>query len=152
MSLRPHTLEPVPEETARVACSAFPKGNPYLLLRDTLGTIFQDDDFTACFPREGQPGLPPWRLALVTLMQFRENLADRQAAEAVRARIDWKYLLGLPLTDPGFDFSVLSEFRDRLLASSTEISCWTSCSSAAAPWAGSKPGLKAALGLMLELR
>ena len=120
MSLRPHTLEPVPEETARVACGAFPKGNPYLLLRDTLGTIFQDDDFAACFPLDGHPGLPPWRLALVTLMQFRENLADRQAAEAVRARIDWKYLLGLPLTDPGFDFSVLSEFRDRLLASSTE--------------------------------
>ena len=120
MSLRPHTLEPVPEETARVARAAFPKGNPYLLLRDTLGTIFQDDDFAPCFPLEGQPGLPPWRLALVTIMQFRENLADRQAAEAVRARIDWKYLLGLALTDPGFDFSVLSEFRDRLLASSAE--------------------------------
>jgi len=120
MSLRPHTLEPMPEETVRVARAAFPKGNPYLLLRDTLGTIFQDDDFTTCFPLDGQPGLPPWRLALVTIMQFRENLADRQAAEAVRARIDWKYLLGLALTDPGFDFSVLSEFRDRLLASSAE--------------------------------
>ena len=94
-------------------------GNPYLLLRDTLGTIFQDDDFAPA-SLEGQPGLPPWRLALVTIMQFRENLADRQAAEAVRARIDWKYLLGLALTDPGFDFSVLSEFRDRLLASSAE--------------------------------
>src|SRR2546425_7003262 len=116
MSLRPHALEPVPEETARVAHAAFPKGNPYLLLRDTLGTIFQDNDFAACFPLEGHPGLPPWRLALVTIMQFRENLADRHAAEAVRARIDWKYLLGLELTDPGFDFSVLSEFRDRLLA------------------------------------
>ena len=80
MSLRPHTLESVPEETARVARAAFPKGNPYLLLRDTLGTIFQDDDFAACFPLDGQPGLPPWRLALVTIMQFRENLADRQAA------------------------------------------------------------------------
>jgi transposase len=120
MSLSPHALEPVPEETVRVARAAFPKGNPYLLLRDTLGTIFQDDDFAACFPRDGQPGLPPWRLALVTIMQFREHLADRQAAEAVRARIDWKYLLGLALTDPGFDFSVLSEFRDRLLASSAE--------------------------------
>jgi transposase len=120
MSLRPHTLESVPEETARVARAAFPKGNPYLLLRDTLGTIFQDDDFAACFPLDGQPGLPPWRLALVTIMQFRENLADRQAAEAVRARIDWKYLLGLALTDSGFDFSVLSEFRDRLLASRSE--------------------------------
>src|ERR687895_2451663 len=120
MSLRPHTLEPVSEETARVARAAFPKGNPYLLLRDTLGTIFQDDDFAACFPAWGQPGLPPWRLALVTRIQFRENLADRQAAEAVRARIDWKYLLSLELTDPGFDFSVLSEFRDRLLAGSAE--------------------------------
>jgi transposase len=120
MSLRPHALESVPEETARVARAAFPKGHPYLTLRDALGTIFQDDDFAAGFPLCGQPGLPPWRLALVTLMQFRENLADRQAAEAVRARIDWKYLLGLALTDPGFDFSVLSEFRDRLLASSTE--------------------------------
>src|SRR5439155_14170744 len=120
MSLRPHALESVPKETARVARAAFPKGNPYLLLRDTLGTIFQDNDFAACFPLEGQPGLPPWRLALVTIMQFREHLADRHAAEAVRARIDWKYLLGLELTDPGFDFSVLSEFRDRLLASSAE--------------------------------
>ena len=120
MSLRPPALASVPEETARVARAAFPKGHPYLTLRDALGTIFQDDDFAAGFPLCGQPGLPPWRLALVTLMQFRENLADRQAAEAVRARIDWKYLLGLALTDPGFDFSVLSEFRDRLLASSTE--------------------------------
>src|SRR5215470_6600763 len=118
MSLHPHALEPVPEDTARVARAAFPKGNPYLLLRDILGTIFQDDDFTALFSLVGQPGLPPWRLALVTIMQFRENLADRQAAEAVRARIDWKYLLGLDLTDAGFDFSALSEFRDRLLAGS----------------------------------
>src|ERR671930_1160037 len=118
MSLHPHVIAPVPEETARVARAAFPKGNPYLLLRDTLGTIFQDDDFATCFPLDGQPGLPPWRLALVTIMQFREHLADRQAAEAVRARIDWKYLLGLDLTDAGFDFSALSEFRDRLLAGS----------------------------------
>src|SRR4029079_10399731 len=74
--------------------------------------------FASLYAHTGQPGFTPWRLALVTLMQFRENLADRQAAEAVRARIDWKYLLGLELTDPGFDFSVLSEFRDRLLAGS----------------------------------
>ena len=89
MSLHPHALEPVPEDTARVARAAFPKGNPYLRLRDTLGTIFQDEDFTTLFSLVGQPGLPPWRLVLVTIMQFRENLADRQAAEAVRARIDW---------------------------------------------------------------
>jgi transposase len=120
MSLRPQPLEPVPEDTARVARAAFPKGNPYLTLRDQLGTIFQDEDFIALFPMCGQPSLPPWRLALVTILQFRETLADRQAAEAVRARIDWKYLLGLDLSDPGFDFSVLSEFRDRLLAGSAE--------------------------------
>jgi transposase len=118
MSLHPHVIAPVPEETVRVACAAFPKGHPYLTCRDALGTIFQDEDFTALFPVWGQPGLPPWRLALVTIMQFREPLADRQAAEAVRARIDWKYVLSLALTDPGFDFSVLSAFRDRLLAGS----------------------------------
>ena len=120
MSLHPHIIEPVPEETARIAHAAFPKGHPYLTFRDALGTIFQDEDFTALFPAWGQPALPPWRLALVTIMQFRENLADRQAAEAVRARIDWKYLLSLELTNPGFDFSVLSAFRDRLLAASAE--------------------------------
>jgi transposase len=120
MSLHPHVITPVPAETARVARAAFPKGHPYLTLRDALGTIFQDEDFTALFPAWGHPGLPPWRLALVTILQFRENLADRQAAEAVRARIDWKYLLSLDLTDPGFDFSVLSAFRDRLLAGHAE--------------------------------
>jgi transposase len=121
MSLRPHGIPPVPEETARVARAAFPHGSPYLTFRDTLGTIFQDEDFAALFPAPGQPGLPPWRLALITIMQFREQLSDRQAAEAVRARIDWKYLLGLELSDPGFNYSVLSEFRDRLLAGSAEV-------------------------------
>ena len=120
MSLRPQPIGSIPEQTVRIAHAAFPKGHPYLTLRDHLGTIFQGEDFATLFPAWGYPGLPPWRLALVTLMQFRENLADRQAAEAVRARIDWKYLLGLDLTDPGFDFSVLSEFRDRLLAGSAE--------------------------------
>src|SRR3989442_555135 len=120
MSLHPHVIAPVPDEPAGVADAAFPKGNPYLTFCDVLGTVFQDEDFAALFPAWGQPGLPPWRLALVTIMQFREHLADRQAAEAVRARIDWKYLLSLELTDPGFDFFVLSEFRDRLLAGSAE--------------------------------
>ena len=116
MSLKPSPIQPVPAETARVARAAFPKGNVYLKLRDQLGTIFSDADFAALFPQEGPPTYAPWRLALVTVLQFRENLADRQAAEAVRARMDWKYLLGLALADPGFDFSVLSEFRSRLLA------------------------------------
>ncbi len=120
MSLKPSPIEPVPAETARIAKAAFRTGNPYLSLRDELGTIFADADFVDLFPKRGQPGLPPWRLALVTLLQFRENLPDRQAAEAVRARIDWKYLLGLELADPGFDRSVLSEFRTRLLAGGAE--------------------------------
>ncbi len=121
MSLKPKPIEAVPEETMRVARAAFPKGNPYLTLRDELGPIFRDEDFVDLFPKDGQPALPPWRLALVTVMQFRENLSDRQAAEAVRARIDVKYLLGLELTDAGFDFSVLSEFRSRLLAGRAEM-------------------------------
>ena len=70
--------------------------------------------------RKSLPAIPPWRLALVSVMQFAENLSDRQAAEAVRARIDWKYALSLPLADSGFHYSVLSEFRDRLLQGSLE--------------------------------
>ncbi len=120
MSLKPDPIQPVPEATARVAKAAFRKGNPLLSLRDELGAIFADADFADLFPRLGQPGLPPWRLALVTILQFREGLPDRRAAEAVRARIDWKYLLGLELTDPGFDHSVLCEFRARLLEGSAE--------------------------------
>jgi transposase len=120
MSLKPAVIQPVPEETARVARAAFRRGNPLLNLRDELGAIFADADFADLFPKLGQPGLAPWRLALVTLLQFREDLPDRRAAEAVRARIDWKYLLGLDLTDPGFDHSVLCEFRSRLLEGSAE--------------------------------
>lgn len=115
MSLKPTSTLAVPTMTAEVARAAFPQGNPYLCLRDELGLIFNDTDFADLFPTRGQPGLPPWRLALVTVLQFRENLSARQAADAVRARIDWKYLLGLELTDAGFDFSVLSEFRTRLV-------------------------------------
>jgi transposase len=117
MSLRPqHLLPSVPEETARVARAAFHSGNPWILLRDRLGPVFTDDDFADLFPKRGQPAYAPWRLALITLLQFREGLSDRRAAEAVRARIDWKYLLALTLDDPGFDHSVLCEFRGRLLA------------------------------------
>lgn len=120
MSLRPDPIGPIPAETARVARAAFPKGSRYLQMRDVLGTIFTDTDFVALYPDRGRPGEAPWRLALVTVMQFAEGLSDRQAAEAVRARIDWKYALGLDLTDPGFDFSVLSEFRARLLTGAAE--------------------------------
>jgi transposase len=120
MSLRPEPIGPVPEETARVARAAFPRRATWLRLRDELGPIYEDVAFAPLFPAHGQPAEAPWRLALVTIMQFAEGLSDRQAAEAVRARIDWKYALGLELTDPGFDFSVLSEFRARLVAGSAE--------------------------------
>jgi len=115
MSLSSQLLPPVPEDTARIARAAFRRGNPYVLLCDQLGAVFADADFADLYPKLGQPAYAPWRLALVTLMQFREGLSDRQAAEAVRGRIDWKYLLALDLADPGFDFSVLCEFRGRLL-------------------------------------
>ncbi|HEX2136546.1 MAG TPA: transposase, partial [Microvirga sp.] len=120
MSLHLDPLGPVPEETARVARAAFPKGTLYLTLRDELGPLYDDDLFVDLFPSRGQPAEAPWRLALVTVLQFAENLPDRQAADAVRGRIDWKYLLGLELTDPSFDSSVLCEFRARLLAGSAE--------------------------------
>ena len=115
MSLQPNPILPVPEETVRVARAAFPKGNRYLEMRDVLGTIYTDELFADLYPHRGQPAAAPWRLALVTVFQFVEGLSDRQAADAVRGRIDWKYALGLELTDAGFDASVLSEFRSRLV-------------------------------------
>jgi transposase len=115
MSLKSQAICPVPQETARVARAAYPKGTLYMQMRDVLGSIYTDEDFAALFPKEGQPAQAPWRLALITVMQFVENLSDRQAADAVRGRLDWKYLLALDLTDPGFDASVLSEFRARLI-------------------------------------
>lgn len=120
MSMHPQRIGAVPEDTARVARAAFPKGNLYMQMRDVLGTIYADEDFSELFEVRGRPAIAPWRLALVTLMQFSEGLSDRQAAEAVRARIDWKYALGLRLSDPGFNFSVLSEFRSRLLEGGKE--------------------------------
>ena len=115
MSLLPQVVYFVPAETARVARAAFPKGNLYIRIYDTLGVIFEDTQFAALFSHTGQPAASPVCLALATIMQFAEGLSDRQAADAVRARLDWKFLLCLELTDPGFDHTVLSEFRTRLL-------------------------------------
>jgi transposase len=120
MSMYPQELGTIPEETARVARAACPKGTLAMRLRDALGELYQDEQFAALYPVEGQPAYVPWRLAVVTVLQYAENLTDRQAANAVRERIDWKYSLGLDLTDPGFDFSLLSEFRLRLVDSQKE--------------------------------
>jgi transposase len=122
---RPKMLNPqpnyeIPEETQRVAHAAFPKGNPYMLLRDELGILYEDAAFEHLYSSMGQPAIAPWRLAWITVMQFAENLTDRQAADAVRARIDWKYVLALPLEDAGFHYSVLSEFRDRLVRTESD--------------------------------
>jgi len=120
MSLKPSPIPPVPEVTACVARTAFSHGNVLMQLRDTIGTIYTDEQFADLFPTHGQPAETPWRLALVTVFQFMEGLTDRQAADAVRDRLAWKYALSLELTDSGFDHSVLSEFRSRLVQGHAE--------------------------------
>ena len=120
MSLHPASDSSVPDDTAAVARAVFPQGTACLRLRDRLGSIFADEQFVSLFPKSGQPAECPWRLALVTLLLFSENVSDRRAADAVRSRIDWKYLWGLSLKDPGFDASVLSEFRSRLVKEGAE--------------------------------
>ena len=120
MSLRAPLFTCIPDETARVARAAFPKGNPYMRMYDELGPLYSNPLFAHLFPNNGQPSEDPARLALVLIMAFAEGLSDRQAADGVRSRIDWKYALALPLDDPGFDASVLSEFRSRLLTGQAE--------------------------------
>src|SRR5919109_5291569 len=106
MSLHAPPHDVIPEQTIQVARAAFPKGNPYMRMRDALGPIYTNSTFAALFSPTGRPAEAPAQLALITIMQFAEGLSDAQAADAVRARIDWKY--ALELTDPGFDASVLS--------------------------------------------
>jgi transposase len=116
MSLRPEPLPPIPDATAAAVRAAFPKGNIYVDLRTEFGTLYADQLFVDLYPAEGRPvEVPPWRLALVMVMQYMEGLTDRQAADAVRRCMDWKYALSLDLHDPGFDFTLLHDFRERLL-------------------------------------
>jgi transposase len=105
----------VPELTARVVRASFPKGTLAVRIRDLLGPVFTDETFAQAFPGRGRPAVSPGALALVSVLQYSEGLSDRQAADQVRARMDWKYLLGLELDDPGFDFTVLGDFRARLI-------------------------------------
>src|SRR3989440_12713369 len=107
MSLKPESIGPVPEETARLAKAVFPEGCTFIKMRDELGTLFQDEMFAALFTKDGKRALAPWRLALITIMQFVEGLSDRQAAHAVRAGVDWNYALGLSLAAKAFDFPVI---------------------------------------------
>jgi transposase len=120
MSLHPLSAHSIPEETQRVAHAAFPKGTLCLRIADELGPLYRDDQFAELFPTRGQPAASPARIAMASVLQYVEGLSDRQAADAVRGRIDWKYALGLELTDPGFDHTVLSEFRSRLVNGQAE--------------------------------
>src|SRR2546427_9551643 len=116
MSIRPEPLPPIPDVTAAAVRAAFPKGNLYVGLRAEFGTLYTDQLFADLYPPEGRPvEVAPWRLALVVVMQYIEGLTDRQAADAVRRCIDWKYALSLDLHDPGFDFTLLHDFRERLV-------------------------------------
>src|SRR5258707_689144 len=120
MSLKSHGLEPIPEETRLLVERLSPKGTMVTQLRDALGPIYSDESFAHLFPRRGRPAEAPWRLALVTVLQAIEGLTDRQAAEYVRTRIDWLYALALPLADPGFDYTILTDFRQRLLSAQAQ--------------------------------
>jgi transposase len=115
MSMKSHGLEPIPEETCQLMQRVSPKGTMVSQLRDVLGPIYSDEPFAHLFAKRGRAAEAPWRLALVTVLQAIEGLTDRQAAEYVRTRIDWVYALALPLDDPGFDYSILADFRQRLL-------------------------------------
>ena len=117
MSLRPEPLPPIPDVTAAAVRAAFPKGNLSMDLRTAFGTLYDDQRFADLYPPQGRPvEVAPWRLALVMVMQYIEGLTDRQAADAVRRCMDWKYVLSLDLHEPGFDFTLLHDFRHRLLA------------------------------------
>jgi transposase len=116
MALRPQSLPPVPEATAAAVQAAFPKGNLYVALRAEFSSLYDDQLFVDLYPPSGRPvEIAPWRLALVIVMQYIEGLTDRQAANAVRRCMDWKYPLSLELTDPGFNFTLLHDFRCRVL-------------------------------------
>src|SRR6266699_745250 len=115
MSLHAQPPEAIPDLTRRIAQTSFPRGSQAMHLRDALGPIYQDVDFAHLFPERRRAAEAPWRLAMVTILQAIENLSDRQAAEMVRVRLDWKYALSLPMDDEGFDASSLMDFRQRLL-------------------------------------
>jgi transposase len=110
----------IPTETAALARQVCPAPTLPMQIRDALGPLYTDSQFAALFARTGRPAEAPACLALVCVLQFLEDLTDRQAADAVRVRIDWKYALGLPLDDPGFAHTVLTDFRTRLLAGGLE--------------------------------
>jgi len=120
MSLHPEKLPEVPELTARIARSIHPSGNKYMWLRDELDAIYDDEQFLSLYPKNGQLAEQPWRLAIISIIQYMENYTDRQVCEALKDRITFKYALSLELDAPEFHYSVLSEFRSRLIEGGLE--------------------------------
>jgi transposase len=120
MSLKPPPPREMPEELARIGNKLLASESPYRLVGEKLYAQYRDEDFADLYSVEGQPGLSPVDLAFVTAFQYMEDIADRAAADAVRLRLDWKYALHLPLDYAGFNFSVLSEYRARLVAHEAE--------------------------------
>ncbi|MFJ2884387.1 transposase [Streptomyces sp. NPDC086796] len=114
MCVRSRTGCVIPELTVRVARASNPRGTTAMAIRDHLNGLWSDEDFEEWYPRDGKPGLSPAQLATVSVLQFLLELSDRQAAESVRNRIDFKYALGMELEDAGFHHSVLADFRERL--------------------------------------
>jgi len=101
MSMSPQELGSIPEETARVARAACPKGTLAMRLRDELGGVSHDEQCVEFYLQRGQPASAPWRLAVITILHAADTLTERQAAEAARTRSDWTDCLGLELTDGG---------------------------------------------------
>jgi transposase len=121
MSYQAQPITPIPDETSRIARAVFPTGTLAMALRDDLAHLSTDEDFVDLFAARGQAAACPWRLTMVTILQFLEGLTDRQAADAVRSRSDWKYLLGLEITAMGFHFTVLHALRTRLITGHAEL-------------------------------
>jgi len=120
VSLTPKPIGPIPEDTLLVGQQVLSEDNLYRIIGEQYAEVVKDEDFADFYSHTGQPGYSPARLSLITVLQAMEHLSDRVAIHMVRTRIDWKYALHLPLNDPGFDPSVLCEFRGRLVEGEAE--------------------------------
>jgi len=118
--LKPQPLGPIPGETLNLGHTLLDEDNLYRKIGDEYAELVKDEDFASLYSNTGQPAYSPARLSLVKVLQAMEHLSDRVALQMVRTRIDWKYALHLPLADDGFDASVLSEFRSRLVNNQAE--------------------------------
>jgi transposase len=121
MSLQVVDRSEIPQDTAELGQKLLDEHNAYRLIGERLSDLVKDEDFTDLYSAIGGPALSPVMLSLVLIFQMLEKLPDRLAAEAVRLRIDWKYALRLPLEWPGFHFTNLSHFRQRLLEHEAEF-------------------------------